>query len=196
VKNVLENRTKDHWDSVSGALQFGGTLNSGPQPAGPAWYAIQTLHQWEDKVTSFLGNKDVESYLPVWKEIHQWSDRKKVIRRPLFSGYTFARLILNPNVRKAVLVTNGVIDFVGSSGAACAIPQKQIDDLQQVLSQSLPCTLSPFLRTGQRVRVREGCLRGVEGVVTKNNPKHLVLSIDLIEKSLTIEIQGFEVELV
>ena len=113
----------------------------------------------------------------------------------MFSGYTFARLSLSPTIRKAVLLTNGVVDFVGSSGTAYAIPRKQVEDLQHALSLNLPCALSPFLQTGQRVRVRGGCLGGVEGIVTRNDPKHLILSIDLIERSLTIEIKGFEVEL-
>lgn len=177
-------------------MQIVKTLDSAPQSVGPAWYAIQTRHQWESKVTSSLAKKEFESYLPVLRESHQWSDRKKVVTKPLFSGYTFARLSLNPNVRKAVLQTSGVIDFVGGSSPACTIPEKQIEDLQQVLSHDLPCALSPFLQTGQRVRVREGCLRGIEGIVTRNEPKHLVLSIDLINRSLRIEIDGFEVALI
>ena len=177
-------------------MQFTEKLDSAPQPANPAWYAIQTRPQWEEKVASSLERKAIESYLPVLREVHQWSDRKKIVNKPLFSGYTFAHLSLNPIVRKTVLLTKGVIDFVGGSSPPCTIPQKQIEDLRQALSQDLPCALSPFLHAGQRVRVRDGCLRGVEGIVARNDPKHLVLSVDLIHKSLRIEINGFEVELI
>jgi transcription antitermination factor NusG len=84
---------------------------------------------------------------------------------------------------------------VSFAGIAAAIPNKQIDDLQLLLKQKGKFSLHPFVRSGQRVRIREGCLRGLEGILMQNDKNKLVISIQSIERSLAIEIQGYEIEL-
>ena len=159
----------------------------------PNWYAIQTRYRCEAKVAAQLERKCIEIFLPVLQEIHRWSDRQKRISTPLFSGYVFARLHPIPPTRLHVLRTAGVIGFVGSRGEASAIPEKQIRDLQQLLSHQVPCRLHSFLRTGQRVRIRGGCLDGLEGILERTEER-LVISIETVERALAIQIRGYELE--
>jgi hypothetical protein len=45
------------------------------------------------------------------------------------------------------------------------------------------------------VRVRGGALEGIEGILSAiKNDKSLVVSVDLIQKSVAIRIDGFDVE--
>lgn len=76
------------------------------------------------------------------------------------------------------------------------MPRKQIEDLQLLLQQKGSFSLHSFVHAGQRVRIREGCLRGLEGILVQNERNKLVISIQCIQRSLAIEIQGYEVELV
>ena len=145
------------------------------------------------KVAANLQRKCVEIFLPTLQEVHRWSDRQKKISTPLFSGYVFARLQPSPSTRLHVLQTEGVIGFVGIRCNASAIPEKQIKDLQQLLSQRVPCSLHAFLRTGQRVRIRGGCLDGFEGILERTGEK-LVISIETVERAVAIEIRGYELE--
>ena len=95
-----------------------------------------------------------------------------------------------------VLRTDGVIGFVSIHGDASPIPSRQIDDLRRLLEQKLPCALRAFLKVGQRVRIRGGCLDGLEGILAQSSQKTLVISIECIHRSLGVTIEGYELELV
>jgi transcription antitermination factor NusG len=159
------------------------------------WYAIQTRYRFENKIASHLQSKGVETFLPVLNEVHRWSDRQKTISLPLFSGYVFVRLLTSAPSRERILRTEGVLGFVSVRGEASPIPSRQIDDLRRLLAQKLPCSLHAFLKVGQRVRIRGGCLNGLEGVLAQSCTKTLVISIECIQRSVAVTIEGYELEL-
>jgi transcription termination/antitermination protein NusG len=160
-----------------------------------AWYAIETRHRCEKKVVQQLSRMGFETFLPQHTEIHQWSDRRKAVRKPLFTGYTFARLDGSPLTRLRVLKMSGVMGVVSSMGKAVIVPAAQLDHLRRLLENNVPCSLHAFLRVGQRVRIRGGCLDGVEGILSECGKK-LVVSIACLQRSLAIAIEGYELELV
>jgi transcription antitermination factor NusG len=126
---------------------------------------------------------------------HRWSDRHKTIEVALFSCYTFVCLEACPEKRLAVLQTPGVLGFVGVRGVGVPIPDKEIEDIRTLMAHNVTCALYPFLRVGQRVRIRGGCLEGVEGIlVAKNSDRSLVVSVELIQRSLAARIDGYDVE--
>jgi transcription antitermination factor NusG len=181
---------------MSGALPAALPASQCRKPNGSEWYAIQTRYRCEKKVTHSLNRKGLETFLPLLAETHRWSDRKKAIQTPLFSRYTFARLELSSHLRHVVLQTEGVIGFVASGGEIIPVPPRQVEDLRRLLSQEVPCALAPFLKVGRRVRIRGGCLDGLEGILAQNDPKHLVVSIESIQRSVAIQIDGYELELI
>jgi len=147
-------------------------------------------------VTASLQRRGVETFIPLLEEIHRWSDREQGIQVPLFSGYTFARLELSSKLRKTVLQTEGVIGFVGSGAEVIPVPARQLEDLRKLLSQKVPCALSAFLTVGQKVRIRGGCLDGLEGTLAQNDAKRLVISVDSIRCAVAIQIDGYELALI
>jgi len=158
------------------------------------WYAVQTRYRFEKKVTAHLQSKGMETFLPRLDEIHRWSDRRKAVEIPLFPGYVFVRLGPSSGSRMKVLRTQGVRDFVTFRGAAAPIPAKQIEDLQLLLAHKVPCALHAFLKIGQRVRIRGGCLDGLEGILERSGDKNLVISIECIQRSVAVKIEGYELE--
>jgi transcription antitermination factor NusG len=165
-----------------------------PGPSGAQWYSIQTRYRFERKVTNCLRNKGWQTFLPVLEEIHRWSDRSQPVCVPLFSGYTFVRMELSPQLRMELLHTEGVIGLISTRGVAEPVPAKQIDDLQKLLSLKIPCALHAFLKVGQKVRIRGGCLDGLEGILDQRGEKNLVISLESIERALAITIEGYELE--
>lgn len=147
-------------------------------------------------MTSHLQRKGIETFLPVLEEIHRWSDRQKRVDTLLFSGYTFARFNPASWSRMDLLRTVGVIGLIEFAGQVIPVPAKQIDDLQTLLSQKVPCALHAFLKIGQRVRIRGGCLDGLEGILDGRGEKNLVISFESIERSVAIRIEGYELELI
>jgi len=167
-----------------------------PEPHTEMWFALQTRYRFEKKVAAQLASKGLEVFLPLRHEHRAWSDRQKLVSIPLFPGYAFVRSARSIVPRLQVLQTAGVMGFVSFAGSAAVIPQKQIEDLRLLLTQPVPFTLYPFLRVGQRVRIRGGCLDGVEGLLAQRDKDKLVISIESIQRSLAIELQGYEVELI
>ena len=159
------------------------------------WFAIQTRSRHEKKVNSHLQDQGIQSFLPLYGELHRWSDRQQLVHQPLFTGYLFVHIDNSTPVRKAVLSTPGVCWFVGNTGMGLPIPDKQIEDVQTILSSTVHCTPFPFLRVGQRVRIRGGCLDGVEGIlVSKGSDRNVVVSVDLVRRSLAVNITGYDLE--
>ena len=167
-------------------------------PREPArWYAIQTRCRFEKKAASQLRNKGLETFLPLVKQVHRWSDRRQVVEAPLFPGYGFVRLSDSPACRLRVLQTVGVSGFVMMNGFPVPVPEQQLEDVRLLLANEIACRAYPFLKVGQRVRIRGGCLDGLEGILISENKDHsLVISIESIQRSLAIRIEGYDVEAV
>jgi len=96
-----------------------------------------------------------------------------------------------------VLRTTGVFGFVGAKGNGAPIPDKEIEDIQTLIGASVPFSLYPFLQVGRRVRIRGGCLNGIEGIlVAKNEDQSVVVSVELIQRSLAVRVSGFSLEMI
>ncbi len=160
------------------------------------WYALETRRRCEKKVAQQLTCVGIETFLPERTEIHRWSDRKKTVTIPLFAGYAFVKLDQSRATRLRVVQTPGVIGFVSSQGRAIPVPAEQLEHLRKLLREKVPCSIHAFLRAGQRVRVCGGCLDGVEGIYVDADSKKLVLSIECLQRSVSIRVEGYELELV
>ncbi len=168
-------------------------FESAPQPS--CWYAIQTRRRFEKKAASQLQNKGLETFLPLVKQVHRWSDRRQIVEEPLFPGYGFVRLSDSPACRLRVLQTAGVNGFVMMNGSPVPIPEQQLEDVRLLLAHEIACRAYPFLKAGQRVRIRGGCLDGLEGILISENKDHsLVISIESIQRSIALRIDGYDVK--
>jgi transcription antitermination factor NusG len=159
------------------------------------WYAVHTRARHEKMVAERLREQGMESFLPLVKQTHRWSDRQKTVELPLFSCYVFARMAAGGKDRLRVCGTQGVLQIVGTRGAGLAIPDEQIDAVRLLLAEQIPCSNHPFLKIGQRVRICGGAMDGVEGVLlSSNGDRTLIVSVDVIQRSLAVRIEGYRVE--
>jgi len=165
------------------------------RPENTSWFAVQTRPRHEKKVSLGLKEKGIHSFLPLRREKRQWSDRQQWIELPLFSHYVFVQIPVTAESRVSVLRTSGVLRFAGVPGCGTPVPDEQIENLQAITDQRIPLAPHEFIKVGERVRIRGGALNGIEGILAAiNNDRSLVVSVDLIEKSVAIRIDGFEVE--
>jgi transcription antitermination factor NusG len=159
------------------------------------WFAIHTYARHEKRVASQVALKRIDHYLPMVARLHQWSDRRKEVHLPLFPCYMFVRVAPSPERLVQVLQVPGVIRFVGQGREPVPIPDNQIGDIQKLIASKLALDPYPFLKVGQRVRIRSGPLEGVEGIlVRRNGARRLVISVDSLQRSLSVCLEGFEVE--
>jgi transcription antitermination factor NusG len=159
------------------------------------WYAIHTRARHEKAVANRLEGQNFQTFLPVVNEVHRWSDRRKMVELPLFSCYVFARLRASVEERITILRFQGVIGFVGAGWEGTPIPESQIGAVRTLLDQQLPYCTHPFIKVGQRIRIRSGALNGVEGtLIARNGDRTLVVSVDAIQRSMAVRIDGYDFE--
>ena len=160
---------------------------------GQDWYALYTRHQHEKAVAQVLSGKGFEVFLPLYVAVRRWKHRDKQLSLPLFPCYVFVHG--GAMRRLDVVMTPGVHGFVECGGKPAAIPDQEIDQVRQVVTRSTQVEPHPFLKCGDWVRVKSGPLAGIEGIlVRKKNLLRLVLSVELLEKSVAVEVDASTVE--
>jgi len=160
------------------------------------WYAVYTRSRHEQKVNDRLREKNIETFLPL---IERWSrrkDRRKRVHLPLFPGYLFVHTLMDNHTRLDILKTESVVRILRNEGGPAAIPDQQINAIQVLMNSGISPTPHPYLKEGMRVRVADGPLIGIEGILLKVKPnKHrLILSVDILQESVCVEIDDLSVE--
>lgn len=157
------------------------------------WYAVSVLPRHERLVARHLEHRRLNYFLPVYRSVRRWKDRRKELEVPLFPGYVFVNLNLRD--RLGVLRAPGVVQFVTFQGQPAAVPDSEIRALESSLSAGLRPLPHPYLRQGRKVRVKSGPLRDAEGVMIRRKEGfRLVLSIDLLMRSVMLEVDEVDVE--
>lgn len=159
----------------------------------PQWYAAYTRAHHEKRVAEQLARRSVENFLPLYDSTRRWKDRRVQLQLPLFPGYVFVRLALRDHLQ--VLQIPSVVRMVGFSGHATVLADKEIQALRISTTIRLRAEPHPYLTVGRRVRIKRGPLEGVEGIlIRKKNAFRVVLSIDLIMRSASVEIDAGDIE--
>src|SRR5262249_42828796 len=153
------------------------------------WFALSTRSQREKMVATLLHNKGYEQFLPLYRCRHRWSDRMKAMDKPLFAGYVFCRF--NMEKRLPILTTPGVRHIAGIGKTPLPVEDDEIRDLQRVVESGLQAQPWPFLQVGEKLRIEEGALQGVEGILIGiKKPHRLIVSITLLQRSVAVELDG------
>jgi len=152
------------------------------------WYALAVKSQHEKAVNDQLQAKALESYLPLYRARHRWSDRTKTIDVPLFPRYVFGRFGFDD--RRAVLEVSSILSIVGFGGKACPIPDQEIENIQSLIGSGLPISPWPCLRVGQRVRICQGTLEGLEGILAREKSGYrVIVNVELLNRAVAVEIE-------
>ena len=159
-----------------------------------SWYAVYTASNREKRVEHYLRMKGVDVFLPLYSITKRWKNRTTVkVELPLFRGYLFVRI--TPAERVRVLEAPAVVSIVGNGREPLALPDIEIDTLRKDL-RLRQVDPFPYLKVGQRARIRTGALAGLEGVIVRKDERlQVVVSIDAIMRSFAVHVHADEVEL-
>jgi transcription antitermination factor NusG len=159
-----------------------------------SWYALYTCPRHEKCVAEQIELRQISCFLPLYRSIRKWKDRRKELQLALFPGYVFVRMALENRLQ--VLQVPGAVRFVGFNGHPVPLPEEEIEALRSRLTGSLCVEPHPYLRVGRRVRVHSGPMQGLEGLIVRRKDRcRLVFSVDLIQRSVAVEIDEADVEL-
>jgi transcription antitermination factor NusG len=154
----------------------------------PKWYAIYTNPRAEKLVHSRLKESGIEVFLPLQKTFRRWSDRKKLIEKPLLSSYVFVKVV--PKNFPVVYKTSGVVKFISFEGQPVAIPERQIDNLRLLVNSDAEIEVtSEKFEQGDNVEVIIGSLIGLTGeLIRVGNKKRVIVRIDKLEQNIVVTI--------
>jgi transcription antitermination factor NusG len=160
----------------------------------PNWYALYTAPRHEKRVAQQIEGCGIPCFLPLYRSVRRWKDRRKELDLVLFPGYVFVR-IASQN-RLQVLQLPGAVRLVTFNGQPAPLPENEIESLRHRLSGSRCIEPHPYLRVGRRIRVRSGPFQGLEGIIQRTRDRcRVIFSIDLIMRSIAVEVDGADVEL-
>jgi transcriptional antiterminator NusG len=160
-----------------------------------AWFAVQVVPQHEKKVALSLQQKGYEQFLPEVEARTNWSDRKKILARPLIPGYVFLRT--TRGLMGAVLRTPSVYRIVSFGGCPFPAKDEEIAVLRKLVTSGRPVRPVPYLALGQKVQVKEGPLAGLTGIIVRlKNVTRVIVSVELIMRSVAIDVASSEIDLI
>ena len=162
------------------------------------WYAVHTRSRHEDPVYIGLTQKAFHAFLPKLEVWSKRKDRRKKIMIPMFPGYLFVELLsLENEVKVDVLKTFGVVRILGKTRGAepIAIPDAKIDAIQRIVHSKVEVQQFQYPKVGEPARIIDGPFKGVEGLVLKTDfDKELfVIGIELLQRSVAIKLEGFQI---
>ncbi len=180
-------------DSVAVNEKYITPLDLAPCAQPQQWFAAYTTPRHEKAVVRQLNVRQVESFLPLYTSVRRWKNGCQVaVEQPLFPGYVFVHVERRHSVK--VLQVPGVVSIVGSSKEPSPLPHQEIESLREALPQRC-YEPHPYLAVGDKVRITEGPLEGMAGVlVRKKKSLRVVLTLDLIMQSVAVEIGMDEIE--
>jgi transcriptional antiterminator RfaH len=158
------------------------------KPVDPKWYAVYTNPRAEKQVRDRMLEAGLEVFLPLQKTFRIWSDRKKLIEKPLLPSYIFVKVV--PLTFPKVYQVSGVVRFVTFEGQPASIPQNQIDNLRLLINSDAEIEVSrETFERGNNVEVIRGALVGLTGELVKMGPhSRVVVRIDKLDQNLIVNI--------
>jgi len=159
------------------------------------WYAIYVRSRHEFKVNETLSKMGVTSFLPTIEKLRQWKDRKKKVLFPLFPGYLFVNINYTHDDVIKVLKVYGVVKFLQQNVNPEPVPDEQIDAIYKIVCFKDGIDQYPYLKEGQRVRIVNGPLSGICGIlITKENEHKVVVGVDILQKGVGVKVHITDIE--
>jgi transcription termination/antitermination protein NusG len=167
-------------------------LDSRLEEAEPHWYAAYTCANHEKRVAEQMRERSVDHFLPQYRAMRRWKDRRVQLDLPLFPGYVFVRVSLGERLR--VLQVPSVVRLVSFGGRPVALPDEQMTRLREGLASKMQAGPHPYLTVGRRVRILRGALAGLEGILVRlRGSVRVVLTLELILRSISVEVDAADI---
>lgn len=153
------------------------------------WKVIYVSSRAEKKVGERLSHAGIENYVPLKREMKQWSDRKKMVESPLINGYVFVR----PDAlqRDQVLQHQGVLNYVRYNGGDAQVREIEIEALKSIEAKGyfVEGHFGSDLKPGDATIIQAGPFKGLRGQVKAAGDKEIyTIVIDSIDYSLSLQL--------
>jgi transcription antitermination factor NusG len=158
-----------------------------------SWYALYTCPRHEKRVADQIKQRRISCFLPLYRSVRRWKDRRKELDLALFPGYVFVHVARQEQLQ--VLQVAGAVRFVCFNGRPAPLPDEEMESLMNATARGVRAEPHPYLKAGRRVRVRYGPLAKAQGILVRRKDKfRIVVSLDLLMRSVGVEVDESDIE--
>jgi len=151
-----------------------------------AWIALYVRSNVERRVCNGLKERNYEHFLPTYSVRRRWRGSNVLLDVPLFPGYVFCRWSAsNPQL---IVTVPGVVRIVGVGRIPLQVDDREVEAVRRIASSGAPSMPWHFLRAGERVRLVEGPLRGLEGILVQNKGIYVVVNVTLLQRAVAVTV--------
>ncbi len=156
--------------------------------SGYKWYPVYTQPRAEKRAHQALTDKGINAYLPLHRQLKQWSDRKKWVEEPFIKSYLFVNI--SEREQAEVLMTKGITRFIYFSGKITSMPDRQIEDLKLLMASPYELEITENnLQAGEKIMIKAGPLKGMIGeIIAYQSQKKLILRLDNLGCSIIVNV--------
>ncbi len=151
------------------------------------WHVLYVKSRWEKKVYESLQEISLESFLPQKQTIKQWSDRKKMVLKPLFPSYLFVHINCALDLHKALSI-NGACAYVRIGKEYAKVTEKEINKIKLLVGNKniTDIEISTQLpKIGDFNKINYGQLNGVDCEIIKvDNHNKIIVRIDSLQQNI------------
>ena len=158
------------------------------------WYPVYTQPRAEKKAYQALTDKGVEAYLPLHRQLKQWSDRKKWVEEPFIKSYIFVNIAQHEQAD--ILMTKGISRFLYFMGKPASMPNRQITELKLLMASPYELEVTEEnLQPGEKIMIKAGPLKGMTGeIISQRSQKQLMLRLESIGCSIIVHVAASYIE--
>jgi len=156
------------------------------------WYALYTFPRHEKRVAEQIEKREISCFLPLYRSVRRWKDRRKELELALFPGYVFVRVAIQEKLE--VLKLPGVVRLVTFNGQPAALPDNELESLRRGLAGRVRMMPHPYLHVGRRVRLKSGPMAGLEGILRRRKEGlRLIVSVEILMRAVAVEVDEADV---
>ncbi len=160
-----------------------------------SWYVLHARSRCENMLHYCLERRELESFLPKIKVPSKRKDRKLMIYKPLFPGYTFIRTSLDRYEHYGIVKAAGFVRIIGNRMGPLTVPDDAVESLKIMVSTGLPVATGRRFRKKERIRVVSGPFAGVTGYFSSYRGQgRVIVNIDALNQFAYVEIDEDDIE--
>ncbi|MBP9191590.1 MAG: UpxY family transcription antiterminator [Ignavibacteria bacterium] len=159
------------------------------------WYVLQTRPRKEILVVSQVELKNIEVFCPFIEKIQIWSDRKKKVKVPLFSGYVFVKATVEER-KRAITDTIGALKYIFFQKRPAIVKNEEIELIKKALEEPDRISIvDKKIKKGDLIKVTYGHFKGMKGIVNEFRGKYkLTVNLEELSYSVSIILNSNEIE--
>lgn len=178
---------------MSGSLTYSDNACHNSAMSQLAWFVAHTRPRREKKLKDYCDKLQFIAVLPCYRTVHKYRRKTVHFEKPLFPGYLFVQIL--PYQKQSLAQNEHVARVLAVFDQD--LFARQLQDILRALETGLEIHVAPEIGLGQRVKIKQGPLQGMEAwVEARQGMSTVFLRLDFIGQAAAVKLPAEHLELV